>query len=406
MSSNSRCCHCGDFIESDEQLARAKSDFGDQIFNFHVKCFECDKCSLTLSQPNAIVPDKSSLLLCLPDYMETLTSAATCRGCGRKCFEGIYFESGEVYHNDADCKPPMHYSQTFYTALTPVPLHQIQDLPPTSSSHSFASDGRRLTEANDLVFPQVLQGGPQLAAQETTHQTLGYSQYNASSFPTQLYPENNDLQLQQHQDQFQQQYSMPFQAQIHYQQVARPGSNLLQQHQIHQYHHQRQQQQQQQQIKLFHNLEEQKVPRTTTFAANPIQGTGIDGRVSSIQRPLFQSFQLPVPALISHGASSILSQPEPHQLPRQHQPHNLQRKRMKREASDSPSSPRHRSFITTAQKELLEEVWKRTRFPSTEEKISLGLRTALRPQQVQVWFQNMRSKEKREALMSSMLNRS
>lgn len=57
---------------------------------------------------------------------------------------------------------------------------------------------------------------------------------------------------------------------------------------------------------------------------------------------------------------------------------------------------KHRAFITDEHKAILEEVWKTTKFPEKDARVEIGQRLGLDQRQVQIWFQNMRSKEKKE----------
>ena len=58
-------------------------------------------------------------------------------------------------------------------------------------------------------------------------------------------------------------------------------------------------------------------------------------------------------------------------------------------------SPRSRTTITDEQRAILMKAYTRTSFPKNNERRELGLQTKLGPRQVQIWFQNMRSKEKK-----------
>ena len=401
-----RCFRCDVLIVSGEPFARARSDFVDQVFNFHHKCFECAKCSTALSENNAIVPYKARHLLCFADYEETSKSASTCRGCGRKCFDDADVVSGETYHPDPDCKP-------VYTTLAPVRLHRVQDLSPPSSSHSFTSDGSGLVDESVHVLPDVpleQQAGPQLATLEGTYQAMAYNQYYANYFPTTMYPENNYL-MHHYQ---QQQYMLAYQAQINQQKAFVPGSEQNHPEHFLPYRHQVQQNQP---FQRLHHNEEQYYLQTPSYAENPLL-TPLSPAVentppvseaannfSGFQEPKYEYSQQPENPMINSETSSIQrqSQPQQQQAGKQHQ-HDLKRKWLKSDGSDSPKSHRNRSSITMSQKVLLEEVWRRTSFPSREERISLAIRTELRPRQVQIWFQNMRSKGKREGPSSTGLN--
>jgi hypothetical protein len=56
---------------------------------------------------------------------------------------------------------------------------------------------------------------------------------------------------------------------------------------------------------------------------------------------------------------------------------------------------RARVSITDAQRQILEAMYAEKQFPSSAERCMLGKQTGLNPRQVQIWFQNVRSKDKK-----------
>ena len=55
-----------------------------------------------------------------------------------------------------------------------------------------------------------------------------------------------------------------------------------------------------------------------------------------------------------------------------------------------------RAFLTEKHKHVLEKLWEKTKFPGKEEREKLGQQLGLDQRQVQIWFQNMRSRERKE----------
>ena len=260
-----------------------------------------------------------------------------------------------------------HYNRTPQQQPVVIPYVKpdLENVSPNIETYRFYKD-----PSNPLFqLPEPINSpGPSFGHQHQLYQQ-GQHLMQQQQF-VQLQQQQQHVQLQQ-QQQFVQLQQQQQHVQLQQQQLLvqlRQQQQFVQQQQLVQQHQPVVKQNlvsQQQQQQLVQQLQQQ-------YPAQQLQGE------QQQQQPIVQQQQW---------------QPD---FQKQQQQHNLVNKQTRTHLSSasSSSSRRNRSTITMDQKVLLEEVWERTRFPSREERVSLGLRTGMDSRQVQIWFQNMRSKAK------------
>ena len=389
------CFNCKYCIGPEEASSTVTEELDiSKVHFFHQKCFNCVECAVPLSVFTAIVPYRSNLLLC-PNHFDVIwKKAPICPTCGNKCLGECKISEKIIYH--PDCDTPSQSTSSFCT-IENLSLDFMKDatseiLPswqPNLNPEPITDDGN----GSGQLQPAAGDGDTKIFTLQKASSAT-YSQYNGNYFPTM--PLKEEMPPYHH---------LPVPEMVPYQQ--QPIQPLQQNYSLfyQQQHTDGRENQQQQPVNFdemqsyFFRLPESTLAAPQNFPHGDLAAKNFQPEPRNVYKLQQPNFQFPAPDniqlqnqvynLVNPSTNEVV-----HQITIDKHQHTL----TKKVKSESPKcTRRQRATITPNQKYILEEAWSNTKFPNRQQRNNLGVRTGLDQRQVQIWFQNMRSKEKKDS---------
>lgn len=358
---NPKCFKCcGEVNESNPSFQLTEDTNPDKVLHIHRKCFECSMCTQTLSLSNYITVNAGNLVckFCFQKYFPTpqsvLIPAEQTPSTDRPQLNANVFAHTRDHLRDPLIETEVKSETKKERKEEPLTYFDLKPVPPTSLPMvaNQASLYQQLVHQYGMSQPQM--NVPFMMPQTQLQSPFMMSQQNGIG----------EYLMQQYQQQHQQADS--------YLSSNSPSSSM----------YSSPEQQQQRQHGVFPTSPDQR--QTVVQTTNNNNG-GTPYTMAQI------TYSVPMMFPQQCIDKKTVAPQSPESDPLSLQPQSGQTK--KRRKSSKPSS-RNRTTITEGQREILMNVYSRTSFPNNKERRELGIQTGLCARQVQVWFQNMRRKEK------------